>query len=96
MNRSNFARTSGVIMDICKSHGVWFDADELPAIVEFIQKGGMELTRKKELAEIKDERSRLREDQRQQAAQDKRFGTGNMWDGGEGSAIRSFIKTLFD
>lgn len=41
MNRSNFARSSGVIIDLCKQHGVWFDADELPKIIEFINSGGM-------------------------------------------------------
>jgi len=96
MNRNNFARASGVIVDICRHHGVWFDADELPAIVEFIQKGGMELARQRELTELKDERSRLREDQRKQAAQDSRFATGNILGGGEGSAIRGFIQSLFD
>src|SRR4051812_39882412 len=43
MNRSNFARSSGVIIDICKNHGVWFDADELPSIIEFIHKGGLDI-----------------------------------------------------
>ncbi len=29
MNRMNFARCSGVIVDVCKGHGTWFDRDEL-------------------------------------------------------------------
>src|SRR5829696_9131972 len=33
MNRSNFARISGVIIDLCKQHGVWFDSNELPRII---------------------------------------------------------------
>src|SRR2546430_3358418 len=36
MNRINFARCSGVIVDICKGHGTWFDRDELSGIVQFI------------------------------------------------------------
>ncbi len=40
MNRVNFARCSGVIVDVCKEHGTWFDADELRRIVEFIYTGG--------------------------------------------------------
>ena len=60
MNRSNFARASGVVVDICKRHGVWFDAEELPAIVGFIQKGGMEIARQRQITDLKDERTRLR------------------------------------
>ena len=33
MNRINFARRSGVIVDFCKGHGTWFDRDELREIV---------------------------------------------------------------
>ena len=29
MNRINFARCSGVVVDICKGHGTWFDREEL-------------------------------------------------------------------
>ena len=60
MNRSNFNRASGVIIDVCKRHGVWFDANELQAIVGFIQKGGMEIARQRQITDLKDERTRLR------------------------------------
>ncbi len=29
MNRTNFAKVSGVIIDTCKGHGVWFDPAKL-------------------------------------------------------------------
>ena len=45
MNRVNFARCSGVIVDICKQHGTWFDRDELSRIVEFIHGGGLNASR---------------------------------------------------
>jgi Zn-finger nucleic acid-binding protein len=45
MNRVNFAHRSGVILDICKSDGVWFDRDELRRIVEFIRAGGLDASR---------------------------------------------------
>jgi Zn-finger nucleic acid-binding protein len=45
MNRTNFARCSGVIIDTCKHHGIWFDRDELHAIVKFIEAGGMDKSR---------------------------------------------------
>lgn len=41
MNRTIFAKMSGVIVDVCKDHGVWFDAGEINAVVEFVEKGGL-------------------------------------------------------
>lgn len=63
MNRVNFARCSGVIVDICKQHGTWFDRDELSRIVEFIQEGGLNASRTKEKMEIAEQRERLRQEQ---------------------------------
>jgi Zn-finger nucleic acid-binding protein len=63
MNRINFARCSGVIVDICKGHGTWFDRDELSRIVEFIRGGGLEAARSREKEQIKEERRRLWEEQ---------------------------------
>jgi len=42
MNRQNYGRKSGVILDICGSHGIWFDLDELPRVLAWIQGGGEE------------------------------------------------------
>ncbi|MFV2068062.1 MAG: hypothetical protein ACC645_13900 [Pirellulales bacterium] len=39
MQRKNYAR-SGVIVDICSDHGIWFDADELPKLLRWIRTGG--------------------------------------------------------
>lgn len=49
MNRVNFAHASGVIVDVCTSHGTWFDADELRRVLEFIGAGGLEAARAREL-----------------------------------------------
>jgi Zn-finger nucleic acid-binding protein len=94
MNRSNFARASGVIIDTCKQHGVWFDADELPKIIEFIQKGGMELARQKERIEIRDEVDRLRDMQRKEGTYDSRFGEGNSKDFDHTDGIYHFISRI--
>lgn len=48
MNRVNFARHSGVVVDICKRHGTWFDKDELGRILDFIASGGIDWARDKE------------------------------------------------
>jgi Zn-finger nucleic acid-binding protein len=63
MNRINFARCSGVIVDVCKGHGTWFDQDELSGIVQFIRGGGLEAGRQKERREIESEREQLRTEQ---------------------------------
>src|SRR5258706_819751 len=63
MNRINFARCSGVIVDICKGHGTWFDRDELSGIVQFIRGGGLEVSRQKEKNEIEFQREQLRTEQ---------------------------------
>jgi Zn-finger nucleic acid-binding protein len=60
MNRINFARCSGVIVDVCKGHGTWFDRDELSAIVQFIRGGGLEVARAKEKHELEFQRQQLR------------------------------------
>ena len=59
MNRLNFARTSGIIVDVCGSHGTWFDADELRRVVEFVAAGGLEAARARELAEAREQSTRL-------------------------------------
>jgi len=96
MNRSNFARASGVIIDVCRQHGVWFDADELPRIIEFISKGGLELARKKERLEIDDQRRQLREEQRRYGVEEQRSGIGAIFEKDDEPGIRSLIRKLFD
>lgn len=60
MNRMNFAKCSGVVVDVCKGHGTWFDAQELSSIVQFIRGGGLEVSRQKEKNEIEFKRQQLR------------------------------------
>ncbi len=96
MNRSNFARSSGVIIDICKQHGVWFDADELPKIIAFINSGGMTRAREKEKMSIEDERRKLRDDQRRLATIERRCGVSKFDDESKSSSFGSIISRLFD
>ncbi len=59
MNRVNYARISGIVVDVCKSHGTWFDAHELPALLDFVRRGGLDVARKRETVALADERRRL-------------------------------------
>lgn len=40
MHRRNYGRKSGVIVDTCRDHGVWFDEGELARILSWLQSGG--------------------------------------------------------
>lgn len=60
MSRRNFAHRSGVIVDVCRPHGVWLDKGELRAIVDFVRNGGLMKAR---AAEIEAQRRRLEESQ---------------------------------
>jgi len=42
MNRRNYRKRSGIIIDVCRSCGTWLDADELEAIAGFILGGPIE------------------------------------------------------
>jgi Zn-finger nucleic acid-binding protein len=96
MNRSNFARSSGVIVDLCKQHGVWFDAEELPKIIAFVRKGGMDRMREREKLAIQEDRGKLRDEQRQAAIRESRAGLGRQTDREDESGIAGFISSLFD
>jgi Zn-finger nucleic acid-binding protein len=60
MNRVNFGKRSGIVLDACSQHGTWFDADELRRVVEFVRDGGLERARTRERAQLEEER-RLRD-----------------------------------
>ena len=54
MRRINFARCSGVVVDVCQAHGTWFDHSELHRIIAFVRAGGMERSRAAELEYLAD------------------------------------------
>ena len=56
MNRVNYAKRSGVVLDVCKSHGLWFDQDELRRVLAFIAGGGLDRARERELEDLKEAR----------------------------------------
>ncbi|HYK87249.1 MAG TPA: zf-TFIIB domain-containing protein [Acidobacteriota bacterium] len=64
MNRQQFAGCSGVIVDWCKTHGTWFDRNELKQIVEFILAGGLSKSRERERIKLEEERQSIKEEQR--------------------------------
>jgi Zn-finger nucleic acid-binding protein len=60
MNRVNFAKSSGIVLDICKAHGVWLDVEELRRLVEFLRGGGLSRAREREKQALNEELRLLR------------------------------------
>lgn len=58
LNRVNYGRLSGVIIDYCRKHGYWLDNGELEKIAKWVASGGLEKKRQRELEEARNQRSR--------------------------------------
>ncbi len=99
MNPGNFARRSGIIIDTCKAHGVWFDAGELPQIVEFIRSGGLEKARLREREDFEADKRKARLDATFAAQQEARHANQGVFHRGgyslEVDAISRVIRGLF-
>ncbi len=67
MNRVNFARISGVVVDVCRGHGTFLDPGELHAIVTFIHGGGLQRARRRELEDLREQEKRAHEAERRLA-----------------------------
>jgi Zn-finger nucleic acid-binding protein len=42
MNRRNYGKSSRVVVDYCREHGVWFDGEELTGILAWVRGGGLD------------------------------------------------------
>jgi Zn-finger nucleic acid-binding protein len=51
MNRKLFAQKSGIVVDVCRNHGTFFDAGELPAIMDFVMSGELAKAESKKTVE---------------------------------------------
>jgi Zn-finger nucleic acid-binding protein len=99
MNRVNFARCSGVVVDVCKGHGTWFDRDELQRVVEFIRAGGMSTARHREIEQLNEERRQLRQEQLAAATRNnslRGFHDEESRPSIAGSTARELLKLLID
>ena len=102
MARRNYARRSGVIVDTCNEHGMWFDSGELQSLLGWIRRGGLEKAAKLEKEEARAAASAARRPPGkidQMAAQSGvRFssGSGGLDDDSIGSTvIGTLLKVLF-
>jgi Zn-finger nucleic acid-binding protein len=78
MYRKNYGGKSGVILDVCKSHGLWFDARELERVLRWIRRGGEERARKRVEHEEqqRERRSRISFDRESRSAGSGAFSPG--------------------
>jgi Zn-finger nucleic acid-binding protein len=58
MFRKNLGPGSGLVLDVCKDHGVWFDHDELVRSLDYVASGGLERVRRQEKRRLDAERAR--------------------------------------
>ena len=93
MNRVNFGRLSGTVVDVCRSHGTFLDPGELHQIVSFIQEGGLERARERELEELREERQRL--EIAQHSGQTASAGGIDMTTNVDTKAIHDLLRAVF-
>ena len=89
MVRRNFGPGSGVVVDVCRDHGVWLDHTELERVLHYVREGGLVRARQKELERLKRESQEARDqrwsgslsDRPIPVSRDLEFGLGDLLGG---------------
>jgi Zn-finger nucleic acid-binding protein len=100
MNRKQFATGAGVIIDVCKSHGTFFDVGELPAVIDFVMNGGLERAQRADMERVVDEARHAADSARFSAMMATRSSTSSFGGYGdtrirEGAALIDFLTHVF-
>jgi Zn-finger nucleic acid-binding protein len=90
MNRMNFGRASGAIVDVCRGHGTFLERGELHQVVQFILDGGLQRTRQLELDDLVEQQRRLKDLEQAQPGFSA-AGPPSGWDGG---TLQQFLSAL--
>jgi Zn-finger nucleic acid-binding protein len=92
MQRRNFKRSSGVILDVCHKHGTWLDADEIEQIAGFILSGAAPSTA------LEDEHKRAAEEARASYRRIQREIPDSTWHGSAGGSdlLLRLLRKIFD
>jgi Zn-finger nucleic acid-binding protein len=96
MNRVNYGRVSGVIIDWCGDHGYWLDAGELEKIAKWVATGGLKQKYEQELDEMKAERRRLEASASVSSMHASPYESENAAAGFVTGGVLGFIAGLFD
>ena len=57
--RRQVAPRTGLVVDICRPHGVWFDAGEFEHFQQFVRAGGLDVVRFDGVAAVESQRKDL-------------------------------------
>lgn len=90
MNRRQFALGAGIIVDVCRDHGTFFDAGELPRIIEFVMSGGLEAAEKAQIEQLRQQAKRELANAREAQRASNSLQGGGGWSGdstGGGGAL---------
>jgi len=93
MNRVNFGRLSGAIVDVCKGHGTFLDAGELHQVVTFIHAGGIDRLRALDKEELKQEARNVRQAQ-EKLARDRTRRPGSLSPVGSGDDVAGLLDVI--
>jgi Zn-finger nucleic acid-binding protein len=95
MNRRLFATGAGIVIDVCKADGAFFDAGELPAVVEFVMADGLENAARKDASRALEARRAAAQNARSDAQRNRAAGAPSV-DGPEaGIALADLFVSLF-
>lgn len=95
MNRMNFGRFSGAVVDVCRGHGTFLDRGELHQVVRFILEGGLSRMRQFEHDRLQEEQRRLRNMEMDQARVAHTSST-SAWPASDEKWIHQFLTALFE
>lgn len=97
MNRMNFGRLSGTVVDVCRAHGTFLDPGELHQIVSFIQEGGLDRARQAEIDDLREERQKFEAAQRAAQRLAARAGSHRTPPAPvDTTAVHDLLRALFD
>jgi Zn-finger nucleic acid-binding protein len=102
MNRMNYGRISGVIVDFCRRHGYWLDDGELGKIARWVATGGLKEKYELEKEEAAEAARRARFDKMATENEARRESVGYMSNmsgrelGRSTFSLLDFISSLFD
>jgi Zn-finger nucleic acid-binding protein len=95
MNRRNFGQRSGVVIDTCKEHGIWFDAKELSTVLRWIRQGGEDRAAQRQADEARhaERQSRIKVERPTQIDE---YGGSSFGRAGQRDSFGGFLGSLFD
>lgn len=97
MQRRNFRRSSGVVLDVCAAHGTWLDADEIEEIAGFILSGGEPSAALEEEHRRADTEARAARQRIVRADLELNWGTGNThWGRRRGPGLLDLLQSILD